>query len=117
MRVVDDGSALSGVEVRMVIQSVDASLFGSVMGPTKLAPASRVIVSPGRAALIAFWRSSPALTVTVFAPDCPVVTVLRLCAKVIKRQTTNNAARSSRLKPLGNLRKMLTGIRPLSLML
>jgi hypothetical protein len=68
MRVVDDGSEESGVEVRMVIQSVEeVCLFGKVMGPTNSAPASSCIVSPGRAAFRAACRSPPAGTVIVSA--------------------------------------------------
>ena len=67
MRPVVGASAESGVEVRMVIQSVDVPLLGSVNGPVKDAPASTTIVSPGCAELIAACKLPPAATVRVAA--------------------------------------------------
>ena len=43
----------------------EPALFGSVIGPINVAPASRISVSPGCALSIALWRLPPAGTVTV----------------------------------------------------
>jgi hypothetical protein len=64
-RVPGAGKLASGVLVRIVIQPVLVPLFGSVKLPENVAPAARTIVSPGWAALIAFWTFPPAGTVMV----------------------------------------------------
>src|SRR5688572_454041 len=64
MRVAASGRYVSGVAVLMVMKLLPA-LTGRTKLPAKVAPASRSRVSPGRARLMAAWRSPPAGTRTV----------------------------------------------------
>jgi hypothetical protein len=91
MRVVEEGSMESGVEVRMVIHSADAPLFGSVKGPTKLAPASTTMVSPGCAALMAFCKSPPAATVTVAARPALALPAKSIAVRVSRNKVCRSA--------------------------
>src|SRR3989442_14492114 len=75
MREPGRGRLLSGAEVRMTIQPVPL-LFGSVKLPENVAPAARVMVLPGWAALSAAWKSPPAGTATVL-PACATKVVSR----------------------------------------
>src|SRR2546422_5298804 len=64
MRLSGAGRLLSGAEVRMMIQP-EPVLAGRVKLPVNLAPASRVITSPGCARLSAARKSPPAATAMV----------------------------------------------------
>src|SRR2546425_12304828 len=64
-RVPGGGRLLSGALVRTVIQPAPA-LVGRVNGPWNVAPAGRVITSPGWAASSAAWRLPPAGTAMVW---------------------------------------------------
>jgi len=77
-------------------------LAGSVKGPMKEAPASRRMVSPGCAALIADCRSPPAGTVSVAARvalTAPAYSSKKVAMVRMKRKVERKEQEGCRLRP------------------